>query len=437
MMREAGYHERATALWQALLEYHLFRPKELSHAKRGERLAAFEEFWESEVPRIGEPAWQGWSTFYEKGGDPLEPVVILLDTYVDPDDCFGDFVGKEEACMLALQTPGRIGDEAGEDDPYHTILFSDLKDYLAWSPATLSPLMLIQAFLKFSNFPPLPDRGQSTVQSWWLDPFLRNDRLEAHAEHVPMPYFQSTTDSLFSNPMTTDMSPRWLRQVLKGLAYTVEDDVVAEYYLAFEYHHFRSGAAKAAKALLKKRPNSLRLYNSYALIEARAGNTSVADRVFSTAISMSKTLQENARRDIVLLWHTWVWEALRSGDVSAATQRMFSIAGTSPTASATDSVHEAGVVPVSAATLLKIKTTLSEGCDGYLSNPHHHHLGVLYADLLALLAYLTHSNQGHTGEWHTIAFFPRLTAFRTPYAPFIRRRCWKETLWIACIPTHY
>ncbi|KAJ9664086.1 hypothetical protein H2201_005326 [Coniosporium apollinis] len=396
MMLEAGYHERATALWQALLEYHLFRPTELLHAKTEELLAAFEDFWESEVPRIGENAWHGWRTFYEKGGAPPEPVIIPLDIHVDPNDCFRDFVRKEEACMLALRNPGRIGDEAGEDDPYHTILFSDLKDYLAWSPATLSPLMLVQAFLKFNKLPPLPDRGQSTVQSWWLDSFLRNDHLGVHAEQAPMPYFRTTTDLLFSNPMTADMSPEWLQQVVKGLAYTVEDDFVAEYYLAFEFHNFRSGAAKAAKALLKKRPNSLRLYNSYALIEARAGNTSVSDRVFSTAITMSKTLPENARREVVLLWHAWVWEALRSSDISAAMQRMLSIVDARPIAPAADPVKEAGAVSIAPASLLKIKTTLSEGRDAYLPDPHHHYLGVLYADLLALLAYLTHSGQGCT-----------------------------------------
>jgi len=91
-------------------------------------------------------------------------------------------------------------------------------------------------------------------------------------------------------------------------------------------------ARKTAKFLLKKNPSSLRLYNAYGLIEAKAENLSVSDHVFSTALSMSKNLPENSQRDSILLWHTWAWDALWRGDKETAMHRLLCIGESKMTA---------------------------------------------------------------------------------------------------------
>ncbi|GME58858.1 hypothetical protein BKCO1_560005 [Neofusicoccum parvum] len=52
LMRHAGYHERAIALWQAVLEYQVFRPSYDDVTSVSTILQDFEDFWESECPRI-------------------------------------------------------------------------------------------------------------------------------------------------------------------------------------------------------------------------------------------------------------------------------------------------------------------------------------------------------------------------------------------------
>jgi hypothetical protein len=43
------------------------------------------------------------------------------------------------------------------------------------------------------------------------------------------------------------------------------------------------------------------------------------------AIAMSKEFSENARRDSVMLWNSWIWEELLSKDTQAALQLVLSI----------------------------------------------------------------------------------------------------------------
>ncbi|CAI0400206.1 unnamed protein product [Linum tenue] len=61
---QAGYHELATALFQAEIEFSLFCPSLLvsEHGK----LRLFEHFWNSDAPRVGEERAVGWLTWLEK-----------------------------------------------------------------------------------------------------------------------------------------------------------------------------------------------------------------------------------------------------------------------------------------------------------------------------------------------------------------------------------
>ncbi|KAL1388655.1 NRDE-2, necessary for RNA interference-domain-containing protein [Phyllosticta capitalensis] len=401
MMRDAGYQERAMALWQALLEFQLFRPK-------GASIQDFEQFWESECPRIGEPGSQGWAAHQQRGEwpDPPETSSVIPDAFTSSKNIFDKFLANEKRLSEALARPGRTIDEAGEDDPFHVVLFNDIQSELELLQDELPPTMLVEAYLCFWGLPPLTNSGLET-RAWWLDPFLRRERLDVRksgttsAEETEannstfdswnpeMTYTQVSTADLYDGSSFAQVSLQsqqdWLRRTLKSLAGAVDSDNIAEYYLALEWRCNPSGAAKAAKAILKKRSSSLRLYNAYALIESRSGKKAEANRVFSTALGLSPQLSHDAQKTSILLWRTWIWESLREDDQNALRHRVSCIGDAKPAPEPPASIEEDQ--QFSPSTLLKVRRTLSEGRDHFLST-NEPILAVQYTECLAILEYL-------------------------------------------------
>lgn len=412
LMLHTGYHERAIALWQALLEFHLFRPTYGENTSTSTMLRDFEEFWESECPRIGEPGAKGWATFKQEGTypDPPESTIQESDTEISLRRLFETFSQEENRRMKSLQWPGRTTDEFGEDDPFHVVLFSDIQAELDMMKTPLQSILLVEAYLCFWGLPPLPSDLQT--RPWWLDPFLRKERLHASQSRAlllpgpsnsfeanvhyelddwksPVMHFQITTEELFDGQVFagthTQEQMGWLSRALKSFAHTIPHDAIAEYFLAFERYCNPTGASKAAKALLKKRSSSLRLYNAYALIESRLERKVEADRVFSMALSMSNQLPSESSKFQVLLWRTWIWETLRTGDLRAAKHRVSSIGDANPTPDAqTNDGEENHFHP---ATVLKVRNTLVEGRDHCISIGDTM-LAVYYAECLSLFTYL-------------------------------------------------
>jgi hypothetical protein len=76
-IRESGYSELAVAVWQGLLEFNFFAPDFIASKEDKDKIAEFTEFWESEVPRVGEDGALGWSHYaHDKSDNPPE---ILAD----------------------------------------------------------------------------------------------------------------------------------------------------------------------------------------------------------------------------------------------------------------------------------------------------------------------------------------------------------------------
>ena len=389
-MREAGFTENAVAIWQAVVEWQVFRPDRfqsreyaLAGPKASEALSAFEEFWESEVPRIGEKGFEGWARFMTDNGAPArEPPPPQKDFQYTPEDATELSIAwarSERRRFLQSRLVARTIDQVDESDPYRVILTSDVRDSLIAAPASLSGLMLLfQSLLAFCHLPPFPtEHTDNCTRLWWRDQFLRNEVLhqsyktlsawqvqdagymsgkgpgsDGIAKSVslnvpyqpdpfsfPMPDYQTSLDTLFAargswfsafdawqHEYSGDRGPveiAWIRRLLHTLVqYAPSGDCLGEYYLALEVRVAPETAKKVAKALIKKRPDSLRLYNAYALIEYRLGHVSDAENVLATAINMGTSLQEAAQRDTVLLWRTWIWELLRLGRTSQALGRL-------------------------------------------------------------------------------------------------------------------
>ncbi|KAG9192494.1 hypothetical protein G6011_11228 [Alternaria panax] len=342
MAHDAGYQELGLAVWQALLEYYLLR------TETGADMQAFEDFWESEVPRIGETGAKGWR--HSSTDDTPPPGSSSLREREASDAIFEDFRKREVEATSVLRYPGRTSDDVAEDDAFHTIFFSDIEPYLTIVMPETPATLIIEAFLCFCGLPPLAHRTP-LQRTWWSDPFLQRHWHSASADaenatdftkaikrfsHCSAKSFQMTTELLFQESFPLDgirLDADFIRHLLKLLCSDPSsEDIIGEYLLAFESKHFPSEAFKTAKRLLKARPSSLRLYNAYGLVESRLGNSTKADQVFSTALSMAKGNDVLSTPWSLELFNNWVWEALRRGDHSEALWRLVSPSGSLPSA---------------------------------------------------------------------------------------------------------
>ncbi|MCJ1379477.1 hypothetical protein MMC17_002578 [Xylographa soralifera] len=424
-LREAGYSEQSVAIWQMIFEFNLYRPPSSANEKNAslfsEKLEnSFEDFWESEVPRIGEEGSAGWLNYSSHGGSPSEP---KRDGNMPTDNQISlirNWHKLEDACNIQSQQPARTIDDTGEDDPYRVVLFSDIKGFVLRLPAS-NHRTLLSAFLAYCHLPPLENTPDS-LKLWWQDPFILNDGLCGFEKllypsdpletttgksmtdpfELPFSSYAVSTDSLFASDDSwfsafhfqkpkykterESLDYAWTRRVLRTLVdHDIGDDDLAEYFLAFEYNMIPSTAKKTAKALLKKQPSNLRLYNAYALIEFRAGNRSTAESVLAAAINLSRTLDNKAQKETILLWRTWIWQLLDSASTEDAIKRILTVP-------AVEEIKlEVFDVLVNAAACLRAQKTLADSRDQALSLGEYRY-AVLYSECLILLEYLTNES---------------------------------------------
>ena len=413
--RQSGYSELAIAIWQGVLEFNFFAP--LSIASYEERVTSFKEFWESELPRIGEDGACGWRHFSENS-QPAEPAAILVDEThdsLDNRDLFRSWANAERLRTTASLVPGRMMDEVVEDDPFRVILFSDIEELLVPLPAQSEPLRrsLLNAYLLFCHQPPL-STSDKEISAILVDPFIKGELLDADPTWVcraylsmspdldnsdsptilktPWPNLPSALESTFStmwfnslvawrDTYPDDSGPvryKLFRNTLMQLIQVATTEDLAVYYLAFEWYNEPAAIKKTSKSLLKQRPASLRLYNAYGMIEWSRGNRSIAQGVYSAALAMSKSMSEEDCKDSIILWKNWVWLSLDDLDNKTALGRLLSIVNCNT--SSLPSLTPAG--------LLKTRQLLSSNRDFFISKGDLDY-AILYAECLVLLEYLT------------------------------------------------
>ncbi|KAJ4360216.1 uncharacterized protein N0V89_000776 [Didymosphaeria variabile] len=392
LIHQAGYQEIALAIWQALLEYHALAPTDPPRS-----LQTFEEFWESEAPRIGEDNAKGWRNSNMDDNSFLEADIVQLIKPDTVDAIWDDFRKREVDHISKLQNPGRTIDELGKDDPFHMVLFSDIEVYLKLLPRSCGQIAMISAFLQFCDLPPLESNG-SYVDRYTLDPFLRTGWNEAPQEDpigftglitkytkCPIQKFQSTPQLLFyqgfpETPRIVDVG--FVRKALKLLVGEVLDgDSIGEYLLALESQYFPTESFKTAKELLKARPTSLRLYNAYGLVESRRNCFERADHVFSAALSTQNGDSAFSTSGSLEIFYSWVWEALRRSDGEEALWRLVSPTGK------IEKVSGAEGAPNQAA-LLRAQRTLNDTCERALLASHFSR-AAMATSLIAILTYFS------------------------------------------------
>ena len=416
-MRESGYAELAVAIWQGLLEFNFFAPSK--SLEPGEKVALFKEFWESEVPRIGEDSAHGWCHFMENEGVSEAPDTLNDEegNFLDR-NLFNSWAAAEKIRARASRMPARTMDDVVEDDPFRVILASDVEDFLVSFPSGSDELRasLLDAFLLFCRLPPLAPITK-TSRDWSSDPFTGESLLECESAWIgrqyspgdddsnrekqidislifksPLSNFQNSSESMFGlswfksvrawrDVYGGDNGPvqyKFLRNSLKQLVQAYFREDLAEHYLAFEWRNEPETIKKVSKSLLKQHPSNLRLYNAYAMIEWSRENREVANGVFSAAIDMAKSVPENDRDGSILLWKSWIWAYLEARDNTSALNRLLSI----------ESGVQKDEIDASPFQLLKTKQHLSQRCDYHLYSSSIRY-SIIYAECLAVLEYLS------------------------------------------------
>ena len=380
LMRESGFAEQAMAAWQALLEYEFFRPSDLQDPEykeggslRGTSVSRFENFWDSEVPRIGENGSKGWAAFSQAAEEPPQPKVDSAIQLKGISDGWLSWVKSEHRHSLLARSPARTLDDVAENDPYRVIIFSDIRSFLIDSPSIAMKGACLNAFLAFCQLPPYHEKDlENESRNLWSDGYLRNEVLTSQKSildsfmdqassqetntvrnlkafqdeprltsdkpsvfDLPISNYRLSSDTLFTatgswfsgldmwcKRLLDDREPferEWVLRTVRQLVLNgAGGDKFAEYYLALELRLYPKDVRKTARSLLKNRPSSLLLYNAYALIEFRLGNATKAENALLTSINMGKSLDEATRDGSIALWRTWVWETLMAGDTEKA-----------------------------------------------------------------------------------------------------------------------
>ncbi|KAJ6114357.1 hypothetical protein N7486_000135 [Penicillium sp. IBT 16267x] len=365
LFREAGYSEIAVGLWQAILEFCCFKPEFLDDTD--ESVSLFREFWDSEVPRIGEDGAKGWSN--NTSSDP-DPTTTQYSSNFSLASNVASWVEAERERIMESQLPWRSldGSIPNVDDPYKVTLFCDVDQIIRLFRNLAQSDELIDAFLYFSQLPHLtfPSNIQTT-RVWGWDNLLRNEFVADHRLGLsswiplrdeesekpakpfmyPLQNFLQTTATLFASPdrwfhafqwwvKSCSFKPPlktrdWTLRVLRVLVDRYPDDEeLAEYSLALEFASDPVIGKKIAKKTVKKRPSSLRLWNAFALMESRSEDDegrNKANGVWATALSLSVAFTHTEQKiDRAILWQSWIWQFVERGEKGPALYILHNIA---------------------------------------------------------------------------------------------------------------
>lgn len=337
-LADTGFVELASAAWQASLELNLARPPTLPQID-WEVPFSFQEYWESEMPRLGEDNWRGWASFAADDAAQEPPGPRPVGPYVAPTtrDGYKAWHAVEQQRARNATIPARTLDEGAEDDPFRVIMFADFQDILLYFPADIVPQLrrqLLDAFLIFCRLPPSL-QSNNLVDEAVRDPFLVRSAQDIQFMHVSsrhsvdwpegqqnkspdffyeIQHMSLTPDILFPSrswfrylDQVRDKVPpdkyQWVATTLKQLTQVIGTGELGPYALAFEYINEPGSEKRRAKALLKQDPSNVDLYLGYSILEGERENKAAARNVLAAALGLpSITAHDQVRLGIGAIW---------------------------------------------------------------------------------------------------------------------------------------
>ncbi|KAI1384675.1 DUF1740-domain-containing protein [Hypoxylon trugodes] len=410
---DAGYRELATAAWQAALELTFAHPSNIQNQTEPSIPPSFQDFWESEVPRIGEDSAQGWAAFERDSGmfEPPEPRGPDKFTPPTTRDGYKAWSIVEQHRALAATNPARTMDDGTEDDPFRVVMFADIQDLLLYLPTVaISGVrgQLLDAFLIFCQLPPALS-PYDIIQDMLQDDFLVRSPAkiitETSSDSAMEPEEQSKKPPEFSHDYPQiNMAPevlfplpnwfkamknirddftagqyQWISTTLKQLTCVFGVREMAPYYLAFESVNEPGNEKKTAKALLKQDSTNVNLYMGYAILEWTKGNKVIARNTIGAAMGLTSISTHSK----ISLGVTAAWMEIEDCNLAKGSLQLCALSDDNPSVAMTPEGQ-----PASTFQILKTRQFLSSNRDYLLSSGDAEN-AIIYAEGLALLEYLT------------------------------------------------
>ncbi|KAF8213175.1 NRDE-2, necessary for RNA interference-domain-containing protein [Mycena galopus ATCC 62051] len=373
--QNAGFGERATAMFQAQLELTFQIPQALYGLPLQHRLDSLEEFWESECPRLGEVNAQGWDSWYSSGRPSAPPPAQPSPNLIEDLDPYRKFGFSESFADRTLFLPRRSTDSEADSDPYCTILFSDIRDVLLHLESSSAKDVLRYAWLTILGLH-LPgfkavdggshdDDGSVDWDDRWCHTYLvRPAFLEALFPKAPQSRIvndavagvmigreREYTGGL-SNPILSCgwgvISPLevpssngktrglWNKEDLDGVDTTFVRNVFEQLRLGNDDVHWDlltlafaaasnvKNALKLSRVFLSTAPDSLFHWAAHARLEQLRGRLDDARKVYETVLSNPSP---PARPGLGHLWWDWAELEWLAGEADAALKVILRSAG--------------------------------------------------------------------------------------------------------------
>ncbi|KAJ1311121.1 hypothetical protein OPQ81_009622 [Rhizoctonia solani] len=150
-LRQAGYIERAISAMQAQIEITFFPPTNRP-STFPDTLSMFEEFWDSEVPRIGEEGAQGWANWVSNGGtgDVYDTRQVFKPSQDAATDPYQHWAQRERSMDNTLTYSLRLRTANFRlDDPHRAVILSDFSPILTPLVTPIARRNLLFVFLHF------------------------------------------------------------------------------------------------------------------------------------------------------------------------------------------------------------------------------------------------------------------------------------------------
>ncbi|TDL28581.1 DUF1740-domain-containing protein [Rickenella mellea] len=367
--KQAGFVERSTALFQAQAELSFNVPEPLTSLPFDQQLDNLEEFWESEAPRIGEVGARGWHS-REGDGVALNPAQTSgkltkgahSSRAADPYIRWATQEADEDKNM---SIPLKSTDDFS-DDPYATILFSDIRPLLVSLQTTeakdtfrliwLSCLGLhIPGFTASLSGHNMDDRWsfkQFSTGSFLSDLFPKSSApiitadsytgVMVGREREYRKTFGIVKEWCFDalrplDGVGLDESGRmweqfegdveFVRRVFEQLKPKTDNVSWNILFLSFEASQSLKSAVKLSRNLLSVHRQSTELWTNHALLERIRGRYDESRKIYQTLLSS----QEYTHAELVQVWYDYVELEWLSGNNNKALEIIMTATGQSST----------------------------------------------------------------------------------------------------------
>nr|VWO94247.1 Pre-mRNA-splicing factor CLF1 (crooked-neck-like protein 1) [Ganoderma boninense] len=359
-LRDAGYVERANALFQAQAELLYAIPEQLHDKPFEVQLDAMEEYWDSEVPRLGEAEASGWAAWdayrHEHTLRPSKAAAAAPDM----SDPYSKWAAAEGLADRTRAISLRSTDEDEDVDPYAVVLFSDIRPLLLCLRSSRSKDVFRHIWLAFLGvhvpgfLQSLSEHPEDNLDDRWAyshlatEPYLASlfppttstTRITADAHAGVLIGRERVFGSGFGpvknwgydviGPLETQQPAKWTMwstQDVQGVDLPLVRAIFRQCRLeqggsnwdvlavAFEAAVDVKSAVKLSKSLLAGAPESLRNWAAHARLETLRGKVKDARKVYQTVLGSDQN-----RPGEGTLWWDWARLEWLSGNDDTALQ---------------------------------------------------------------------------------------------------------------------